>query len=249
MSHRRALIAGLGAMGTSIALALDKEKWDVYFTDKPGVSDTREATKGRGNYDDGYDLTVIATWEDEALDVLPQTRGLVTSICSLMEPLRRVAAGNFVAGHPMAGTEKSGQAGAKADMYIGKLWFIERDEPVIRELIEDCGAHVEVIDAMEHDRGVAAGSALPQIFSTALGAYFHDKQDLLRFSATGLETFLRLAGSPVEMWKPLIRDNAGNIAPHAEAVAQLVREMLQKDADPTELFKRANETYRRVTTK
>jgi len=95
----------------------------------------------------------------------------------------------------------------------------------------------------------AAGSALPQILSTALGAYFHDKKDLLRFSATGLESFLRLAGSPVEMWKPLFRDNAENIAPHAEAVAQLVREMLQKDADPTEFFKRANETYRRVTTK
>src|SRR6185369_3093245 len=110
MSRRRALIAGLGAMGTSIALALN-ETWDVFYVDD-AVSDPRGATKGRGNYADAVDLTIIATPEDAALRVLPQIRGLVTSICSLMGPLRRVGQAlqlaDFVAGHPMAGTEKSG---------------------------------------------------------------------------------------------------------------------------------------------
>jgi len=240
MSRRRALIAGLGAMGTSIALALN-ETWDVFYVDD-AVSDPRGATKGRGNYADAVDLTIIATPEDAALRVLPQIRGLVTSICSLMGPLRRVGQAlqlaDFVAGHPMAGTEKSGPEGARAEMFKGTVWFIDRDHPIVREMIETCGATVEVIDPEEHDRGVALGSHLPQILSTALAAYLHDHRAI---SATGLRTFLRLAGSGIGMWKPLIADNRGNIAPHAEAVARIVREMI--DGDPTEAFRKANEFY------
>jgi len=236
MSRRRALVVGLGAMGTSIALALE-EAWDVFYIDD-NVSDPRGATKGRGNFDDDVDLTIIATPEDAALRVLPQTRGLVTSICSLMGPLRRAATGDFIAGHPMAGTEKSGPEAADAEMFKGKLWFIDREHPVVREMIETCGATIEVIDADEHDRGVALGSHLPQILSTALAAYLHDHRAL---SATGLRTFLRLAGSSVAMWKPLIADNRENIAPHAEAVARIVREMIE--GDPGEAFRKANEFY------
>jgi prephenate dehydrogenase len=233
---RRALIVGLGAMGTSIALAL-RETWDVFYIDDD-VSDTRGATKGRGSFDDDADLTIIATPEDAALRLLPRTRGLVTSICSLMGPLRRAATGDFVAGHPMAGTEKSGPEAADPAMFRDKLWFIDRDHPVVREMIETCGATAEVIDADEHDRGVALGSHLPQILSTALAAYLHDHRAL---SATGLRTFLRLAGSGIAMWKPLIADNRDNIAPHADAVARIVREMIE--GDPTVAFRKANELY------
>ena len=235
MTRHRALIAGLGAMGTSIALAL-RETWDVFYIDR--IDDVRGATKGRGNFEDDVDLTIIATPEDEALRVLPQTHGLVTSICSLMSPLRRAATGEFIPGHPMAGTEKSGPEAARADMFHDTVWYIDRDHPLVRELIETCGAKVEIIDAEEHDRQVALGSHLPQILSTALAAYLHDKRAI---SATGLRTFLRLAGSSAEMWKPLIADNRDNIAPHVDAVARIVREML--DGDPSEVFRKANELY------
>lgn len=237
MSPRRALIVGLGAIGTSIALAL-RDSWEFTFIDKPEVTDFLGVTKGRGNFDDNVDLTIIATPEDAALQVLPQTRGVVTSVCSLMGPLRRAATGEFVAGHPMAGTEKSGVAGANARMFVDTVWYLDRDQPMARQLAEDCGATVEIIDTDEHDRRVALGSHLPQILSTALAAYLHGKDAI---SATGLKTFLRLAGSGIEMWKPLIADNRGNIAPHAEGVARVVREMLE--GDPAEAFRKANEFY------
>ncbi|HJW95391.1 MAG TPA: prephenate dehydrogenase/arogenate dehydrogenase family protein [Thermoanaerobaculia bacterium] len=238
MTRRRALIAGLGAMGTSIALAL-RESWDVFYIDR--IDDLRGATKGRGSFADDVDLTIIATPEDEALRVLPQTRGLVTSICSLMGPLRRAATGEFIAGHPMAGTERSGPDAARADMFRDVTWYLDRDHPLVRELIETCGAKAEIIDADEHDREVALGSHLPQLLSTALAAYLHGKRAI---SATGLRTFLRLAGSSGDMWKPLIADNRDNIAPHAEAVARVVREML--DGDPTDAFRKANELYESI---
>jgi len=234
---RRALIVGLGAMGTSIALAL-RETWDVFYIDDD-VSDEQGATKGRGSYDDDVDLTIIATPEDAALrDVLPQTRGLVTSVCSLMGPLRRAATGNFIAGHPMAGTEKSGPEGANAAMFVKTMWYIDREHPIVRELGEGCGATVEVIDAEEHDRRVALGSHLPQIFSTALAAYLKGKDPIY---ATGLKTFLRLAAMKAGMWTPLIADNRDNIAPHAEEVMRIVHEIVNGDA---KAFGDANEFYK-----
>lgn len=241
MTRHRALIVGLGAMGTAIARKL-KKSWDVFYWDKPRVRDRFGVTKSRGKLTADYDLTILATPEDAALEYLPQTHGLVTSICSVMGPLRRAAKDDaFVAGHPMAGTEKQGQDGARDVKFRNTAWFIDRDNALVRSVIETCGSDVVVIDAEEHDRQVALGSHLPQILSTALASYLHGKRAI---SATGLRTFLRLAGSNAGMWKPLIAENRDNIAPHAEAVARIVREML--DGDPSEAFRKANQLYKNL---
>ncbi|HEX2060336.1 MAG TPA: prephenate dehydrogenase/arogenate dehydrogenase family protein, partial [Thermoanaerobaculia bacterium] len=139
----------------------------------------------------------------------------------------------FVAGHPMAGSHESGLAAARADLYENRIWFLDAHDARVEQLVRDCGAIARFVTAKEHDEAVALTSHLPQVLSTALAAYLHDR-DLGDFAGSGLRDFLRLANMPAEMWAPILEHNAANIAPHAEGVAKIVRELLAGDASAFE---------------
>lgn len=235
----RVLIIGLGLMGGSAGLALQRAGWEVGYID-PAVDGAPFEKRGAPRDEE---VVLLATHVDGALAWLTrlQTPGVVTSVCSVMTPLReawRRPAGagrpraavpaQFVAGHPMAGSDKSGFAHADADLYKDKIWFLDAHDERVEQLVRDCGATARFVDAREHDEAVALTSHLPQVLSTALAAYLHDR-DLGDFAGSGLRDFLRLANMPAEMWAPILEHNAANIAPHAEGVAKIVRELLAGD--------------------
>jgi prephenate dehydrogenase len=246
---RRALVAGLGLIGGSIGKALRARGWFVAYVD-PHVDDPGDAADARGSFEDDYDVTIVATPEDVRL---PALRGLVTTTFSVMDvgrvlnPASRTESPahiHVIPGHPMAGSERSGLAAARADLFVGKRWFLARENEIVQSVIADCGAIADVVDPLEHDRAVAITSHLPQILSTALAAYLDDRRELLRFAGTGLETFLRLAGSDAKIWTPIIEANRAQIAPHADAVLAIVRKILDGDADP---FQRAQRLHAALT--
>ncbi|HEX3071632.1 MAG TPA: prephenate dehydrogenase/arogenate dehydrogenase family protein [Thermoanaerobaculia bacterium] len=243
---RRTLIAGLGLIGGSIGIALRRHGWHVTYID-PGVSlddavRARAADERKESFDGTFDITVLATPVDAAIAAIERCRSLTTSVCSVLQPLR-AAAGlhgvDFVAGHPLAGSHERGLDAARADLFEGASWFVDREVPVVQELIACCGARAELVTAAEHDRTVALTSHLPQILSTALAAHLHDQRIDPRFAGSGLRTFLRLAGSAASVWSPIIAANRENIAPHAEAVVEIVRGIVERGGD--EAFAKANE--------
>ncbi|HEX9459240.1 MAG TPA: prephenate dehydrogenase/arogenate dehydrogenase family protein, partial [Thermoanaerobaculia bacterium] len=184
----------------------------------------------------------LATPVDVAVTLLASARApLISSVCSVMAPLRTIGDDRFVAGHPLAGSQEHGLAAARADLFTGATWFIDRDNPVVRDVIAACGANAEVVEAAEHDRAIALTSQLPQIFSTALAAYLHEQNVDLRFAGPGLRTFLRLAGSEASVWAPVIEANRENLRPHVEKIAQLVREIVE--GDPAGAFAEANKLF------
>lgn len=246
---RSALIVGLGLIGGSAGMALRRRGWRVAYLD-PRVSledalhaDAAEARIERID-DADADIIVLATPADVAIELLRtlNTTAAVTSTCSVMRALRDAAHGTFVAGHPMAGSHESGLAAARFDLFEGKPWFVDRENAMVGELVSDCGAVLERVDAEEHDAAVALTSHLPQILSTALAAHLHDRHDLLRFAGTGLRTFLRLAGSDGNVWTSVIAANRDQLAPHAEAVAELVRHLIAGDSP--DAFERARAVWR-----
>src|SRR5688572_5207057 len=97
---RDALIVGLGLIGGSIGIALRRRGWHVSYED-PHVD--VQAARDFGAADDHFDsvtvpdVVVIATSVDIALAILPdvKTPAVVTSVCSVMKPLRDVASGRF----------------------------------------------------------------------------------------------------------------------------------------------------------
>lgn len=244
---REILIVGLGLIGGSAGIALRKRGWRVRYIDPHVNVDEarqREAADDAAQQIDG-DFVLLGTSVDVALDILRELRGgLVTSVCSVMAPLREVAQTEFVAGHPMAGSHERGLAAARGDLFEGKRWFLDAHDDRVEELVRDCGAVAEIVDANEHDRAVALTSHLPQILSTALAAYVGEHEDVLKFAGSGLQTFLRLAGSDASVWKSVLDANRANIAPHAEELARLLRELVE--GDPTEAFDRAQRLWRRL---
>jgi prephenate dehydrogenase len=242
----RALIAGLGLIGGSIGIALRRRGWHVAFLDRDRDLVPGEAADERvESLDAAADVVILATPVDVAVTMLASSRApLITSVCSVMAPLRAIADDRFVAGHPLTGSQERGLRAARADLFNGAAWFIDRDNPVVRRVITDCGARVELVEAGEHDRAVALTSHLPQILSTALAALLHDQNVDLRFAGPGLQTFLRLAGSDVSVWSPILAANRQNLQPHAEAIQRLVREIV--DGDPADAFAKANQLFSKL---
>jgi prephenate dehydrogenase len=222
----RALIAGLGLIGGSIGMALRARGWRVAFLD-PNVSIDEARRAGAADDEGGEaDVIVVATPVDVALEILPGLAApVVTSVCSVMAPLRAVAADNFVAGHPLAGSHERGLTAARADLFRGARWFVDRDDASVAQLIADCGAQSEVIDAQTHDETLALTSHLPQILSTALAAYAERSAVDPTFAGSGLRTFLRLAASDATVWMPILAENRAAIERHLEQVIEIAREL------------------------
>lgn len=252
--RRRALIAGLGLIGGSIGIALRRRNWHVEYVD-PYVDEATaieaEAADERVDSITSHaDVIIIATPVDVAFDLvrgLP-SNAISTSVCSVMEPLRNLADSRglgpaFIAGHPMAGSERRGVAAASASLLRGKRWFVDRVTPVIEEMVGDCEAILELVDPADHDRAVALTSHLPQVLSTALAAHLGESEADARFAGTGLRTFLRLAESDASVWMSILGANRDHVDRHLERIIEIVREMLSGDDRP---FERARETMKKL---
>lgn len=258
-SAPRALIAGLGLIGGSIGIALRRRGWRIAYNDPhvdAGEARQAEAADERVDVLSGAaDVVVLATPLDAALQILRTTsrETRITSVCGVMVPLREAAdrqALNFVAGHPLAGSHERGLAAARADLFRNKKWFVDRDDPLVSRMIRDCDAQLQRVDPRQHDDAVAITSHLPQILSTALAAYIGERRaagggrELLDFAGSGLETFLRLAGSDASVWRPVIESNRANIESHVDGVLRVAREILNGDS---KAFARAQQLLRDLT--
>lgn len=227
-------IAGLGLIGGSIGMALKRQPWFVKYVD-PNVD--LERARAAGAADERIespegDLLVIATPVDVALRLTTNAR-IVTTTCSVMQPFVK---DKSVAGHPFAGSEKSGLAAARADLFEGKPWFVHRDDDDVRALIEATGAHQVVVDPREHDEAMALTSHLPQIISTALASLIEQKRIDPMFIGSGVRSLLRLAGSSYEVWGSVLEANAKNIGAAEKELLRVINSMTGADFDRARRF-------------
>ena len=124
---------------------------------------------------------------------------------------------DFVPGHPIAGSEQSGPAAARADLFQRKKVVLTPEVDTradalatVRSLWETSGAQVETLDADLHDRVFAAVSHLPHLAAFALVdelARRADGDTYFHFAASGFRDFTRIAGSSPEMWRDIALAN------------------------------------------
>jgi len=175
------------------------------------------------------DFVIVAVPVDIALEILPKVLDLVSDqtlvietgstknpICEVLEnhPKRR----NFMATHPIAGTEFSGPSAAIQGLFNGKTNIICEVEKTTFKLQEkalqffkDLGMRIRYMEPKSHDKHIAYVSHLSHISSFMLGKTVIEKEkherDIFDMAGSGFESTVRLAKSSPAMWTPIFKQN------------------------------------------
>ncbi len=124
----------------------------------------------------------------------------------------------FIAAHPIAGTEYSGPEAAFPGLFQGKSMLIcepELSDPKLLETFKGICNHltmkVDFLGAIDHDRHLAYISHLSHVTSYALSHTVLEKEKdgsvILEMAGSGFASTVRLAKSSPEMWAPIFIDN------------------------------------------
>lgn len=248
-------IVGVGLLGGSFALALRDRYPRIHFigVDLSPVHGQLAVAKGiidaTGTLTEAAavsDLVVLAVPVDTimallpaVLDALPDT-GTVVDLGSTKETICAVAdihprRGQFVAAHPMAGTENSGPGAAFRELLPGKNLIIcdrEKSHPnsltLVEAMFRDVGMKLFYMTPAEHDLHLAYVSHLSHISAFALGLTVlekeKDEQAIFDMASTGFSSTVRLAKSSPAMWGPIFDQNRQNVS---QALADYI-EFLQQ---------------------
>ena len=268
---REMVVVGVGLIGGSLALAARKAGLVETVTGVDADPAHREVALATGIVDRvAGDLTedlgrpglvVLAVPVTEIVTLLPRLRQhvtdgcLVTDVGSVKGPILTAGDsafpdGRFVAGHPIAGRERSGPAAARADLFEGANWIVTPGPRTTAKAVEEIsalwrgvGSTIVRMEAGWHDEVFAAVSHLPHLVAYALmdavlGLPLGEER--LRFAAGGLRDFTRVAASHPSMWRDIFLMNRDPIlrvlAAYRETLAAL--EGAIRDADGEALMAR-----------
>ncbi len=234
-------IIGVGLIGGSIAKDIKRlnpeitifgiDKNDAHLDDalalqiidaKATLEDVKQA-----------DAVILSIPVDAAVMVLPEILNLVhddalvmeagstkVAICKAVEnhPKRR----NFLATHPIAGTEFSGPKAALEGLFQGKTNIICEVEKTAFQLQERAltifkimGMRIRYMNPEAHDKHIAYVSHLSHISAFMLGKTVIDKEknerDIFDMAGSGFASTVRLAKSSPDMWTPIFKQNKANV--------------------------------------
>ena len=123
----------------------------------------------------------------------------------------------FVPGHPIAGSERSGAEAGDASLFVGRQVILTPLPETsanalarVEEFWTTCGARVERLDPARHDRVLAAVSHLPHLLAYALVDELASRRDSAEYfsnAGSGFRDFTRIAGSSPEMWRDVALAN------------------------------------------
>ena len=130
---------------------------------------------------------------------------------------------NWIASHPIAGTEYSGPEAGFASLFKNRWCIISADKKVAEDKIKSLenfwsklGSKTKRMTFEDHDYVLSLTSHLPHavaysIVKTAINKEDKFKDDVIQYSAGGLRDFTRIAASDPLMWKDIFIDNSVNI--------------------------------------
>ena len=235
-------IVGVGLISGSFALAM-KEKGlanNIIGVSKTAASVTR--AKELGIIDEALsleeavkksDFIYVAIPVDATIPIMKKIMDMVTdkqivadagstkfALCNALEkhPMRR----QFVATHPMWGTEYSGPEAAVIGAFAGRACVIcekELSDEIATEKIETIykkmGMNIIYMDAKSHDTHAAYVSHISHITSFALANTVLEKEKeedtIFELAGGGFESTVRLAKSNPAMWAPIFMQNRENV--------------------------------------
>jgi len=257
----RLVVVGLGLIGASLALAarqrglaskvigISRRASTVEMALKAHIIDQGESSLAAIAQELGAGdvlvigvptLTVPAILQDCAALLSPEVT--ITDVASVKGTVMDAAAeiygtmpSQFVPGHPIAGSEKSGVTAANPDLYRDHRVILTPDActsdehlQVIAQLWTGVGATVSSMDRTEHDEILAATSHLPHFLAYSLVdtlAGMGDNREIFRYAAGGFRDFTRIAASDPVMWRDIALANRASILTILDQVMDNFKEM------------------------
>lgn len=235
---KRILIVGLGLIGSSLALCIKKGHPNSEIIGFDNQAESTEFAKKTGLIDEiAESLTsgarraeiiflcspVKATLVQlEELNQLSLETALITDVGSTKVEINQLATKlnmkNFIGGHPMAGSHKSGVTAADERLFENAYYIFTDDHGEKSKQIQELqtllkGTHAKFITmpAQEHDEITGALSHLPHIVAAAL---VNESQQLnttypraQQLAAGGFRDITRIASSDATMWTDILLSN------------------------------------------
>lgn len=233
-------IIGLGLLGGSFGLGARQKFPELIITGTDAnPQNLKDAltlgiiTEAKETPDADTDLVILATPADTLGKILIDTLNQVgentlvfdvgstkSKLCTMMadHPKRK----QYLAAHPIAGTEYSGPNAAMVDLLNRKVLIIcelEKTDLYLKEkayqLFDALNLKLRFMDPEEHDRHLAFVSHLSHISSFMLGETvlqkMADEKNIFDMAGSGFASTVRLAKSSPAMWAPIFTENKENI--------------------------------------
>ncbi|MEJ6706489.1 MAG: bifunctional prephenate dehydrogenase/3-phosphoshikimate 1-carboxyvinyltransferase, partial [Porticoccus sp.] len=262
---KRLLVIGLGLIGGSLAKAAkDRNLYDQIIGSSRDYKTLDEAIK-TGIIDKAVqDIEDIATeMGDGDLVVIAVPTLAIPAIISQLQPLLselvtitdvasvkgsvveavnevyRCSPSQFVPGHPIAGSEKSGIGAVDAFLFENHQVILTPSSATgcdhidrVKKLWIGVGASVSEMKVVDHDEILAATSHLPHILAYALVdmlSSMRKNQEVFRYAAGGFGDFTRIAASDPVMWHDIVMANKkaitsalGDLTKHIDFIKQAI---------------------------
>ncbi len=270
----KVFVIGIGLIGGSFAIDIKASfnEAKIYGIDRSeesldkalslGLIDEKATMEELGK----ADVVIVAIPVDATVNILPEILDNISDECLVFDvgstkkqlclsinnhPNRR----NYLAAHPIAGTEFSGPQAAIANLYRGKTNIICEVEKTAFKLQERAmeiftrlGMRIRYMDPASHDKHIAYVSHLSHISSFMLGKTVIEKEknerDIFDMAGSGFASTVRLAKSSPAMWTPIFKHNKENVIETLEEyIANLTKfkELMERD-DFSEIYKEMEDT-------
>ncbi len=237
----RVHIIGVGLIGGSFAVDIRNAFSDVQLVGIDNNPDHLKQALSLGIIDEveelndvkTSDMVIVAVPVDVSIALIKQVLDIIEDhalvidtgstkgkLCEALSshPNRR----NFLAAHPISGTEFSGPQAAIKDLYRNKTNIIcEVEKTAFKlqeralELFQKLGMRICYMDPKSHDRHIAYVSHLSHISSFMLGKTVlekeKDERNIFDLAGSGFASTVRLAKSSPAMWSPIFEQNKENV--------------------------------------
>ena len=246
---QRLVVVGLGLIGASFAKGI---KQTGYFSEVLGVDLNQNSCRLAEQLaivDQAGDSLEVCRTADvivlavpilamektlQQLHQLELQQVIVTDVGSSKTQLRQAVLEifgevppEFVFGHPIAGSEKSGVTAANAELFAQHKVILSPEPNTqaqalacVKQLWELLGAEVEFMDVEYHDQVLAATSHLPHLLAFGLVdslAKRNENLEIFRYAAGGFRDFTRIAASDPVMWHDIFLANSEAVLAQLDA--------------------------------
>lgn len=267
-------VIGLGLIGGSMAIDLRKAGFTREITGVDANPENAQEALRLGIIDridslesavTKADMVIIAIPVDKVLNTLTKVLDLISDQTTVIDvgstkkliaeavenhPKRR----NYVAAHPMSGTENSGPTAALEGLFDGKINIICDQEKCgpqhlafAEKVFQVLGMDIAYMTADEQDHSTAFISHLPHAAAFALANAVLDKEDreiIFDLASGGFTSTVRLAKSSPEMWGPIFQQNKQYVVESLDVYIKHLKAFRKSiESDPEEmmaLMKNAN---------